>query len=96
MIPVFCPECGEVHKITLSDPPASLKVKERKIMKIKAKDLQVGQLFKQFSFSTVYSQVASVQEFDGAVIVGLAGEETNPFVSSQFASYSLTQEVEVL
>ena len=65
-------------------------------MKIKAQNLKVGQWFKEFDFSTKFEQVASVQEFETGVMVFLASQINNPFVSSQFASYSLDHEVEVL
>lgn len=65
-------------------------------MKVKAQDLKVGQWFKVFDFSTKFEQVASVQQYKTGVMVFLASQVDNPFISSQFASYSLDHEIEVL
>lgn len=62
-------------------------------MFIKAKDLKVGQTFRYPGFP--WETVAEIQEFESGVMVYLAGQESNPFVSSTFASFGLNTLVQV-
>ena len=62
-------------------------------MMIKAQDLKVGQ--KINVFNTVET-ISSISDYGAGVMVYFESQKDNPFVSSQYASYSISTLVEVL
>lgn len=62
-------------------------------MMVKSQDLKVGQTIKVFN---TVETISSISDYGSGVMVYFESQKDNPFVSSQYASYSISTLVEVL